>query len=203
MESRLCAIAGGHPRLVLPRTRGAWRLLNGLRTSHEIARLRRDAAFLCLAWLVGPGLAASLCGGTFRANVVTRVSILADSLLHVGLVCSNRARGVIGLARTGDIVSITSVKATHLSCAWLVRPRFTWSGSHGLCSVHEVTRLGFGAFGHPIGGLVCSSRARGLATSTRWGRFDVESRLCIYACLDSSGPLVGVVLARQALRLAG
>jgi hypothetical protein len=203
MESRLCAIAGGHPCLVLPRTRGARCLLSGLRTSHEIARLRRDAAFLCLTGLVGPGLATSLCGGTFRANVVTRVSILADSLLHVGLVCSNRARSVIGLARTGDIVTIASIKATHLSCAWLVCPRSTWSGSRGLCSVHEVTLLGFGAFGHPIGGLVCSSRARDLATSTRWGCFDVESRFCIYACLDSLGSLVGVVLARQALRLTG
>ena len=201
MESRLCAIAGGHPRLVLPRTRGARRLLSGRRTNNEIARLRRDAAFLCLARLVGPGLATSLCGGTFRANVVTRGSILANSLLHVGLVCSNRSRSVIGLARSGDIVTNASIKATHLSCAWLVCPRSTWSGSRVLCSFHKVTLPGFGAFGHPIGGLVCSSRARDLATSTRWGCFDVKSRFCIYACLDSLGSIVGVVLARQAFRL--
>ena len=153
--------------------------------------------------MVGPGLASSLRGGTLRADVVTRIRILADRRAHVRLVGPNRAGRVVGLPRPGDIVTIPCVKAAHLSGAWLVGPGVTGSRRGGFGRIDKVSLLCFGAFGHPIRGLVCSSRARGLATSTRCGSFDIESWLCIYACLDSRGGLIGVELAWQALRLTG
>ena len=203
MESGLCAVAGGHPGLVLPFPRGAGGLLGGLRPSHVIPWLCRDAAFLCLAGLVGPSMATSLRGGALFTNEVTRIRVLADYFAHVGLVGPNQTRRVFGLPRPGNVVTITRVKAAHLSGAWLIGTGGAGSRRGGLSRVYVVARLGFGAFRHPIGGLVSPSRAWGLAARTSCGRRDVESGRGIYACIDRHGPLVRVVLARQTLRLAG
>ena len=175
MVTRLCFVAGRLARLILPSARLTGGLLDRLCSGHVVPGLGRYATILSLARLVGPRLTSSLGGGTLFSYEVSRIRIYAGCRTNIGLVCSQWARRVIRLPRSCDIVPISSVEATHLSRAWLVCPPLTRGRASGLGGVHVVTLLCVGAFRHAICRLICSSRAWGLATSTRCRRLDVES----------------------------
>ena len=179
MVTRLCFVACRHARLILPSAGFARGLLDRLCSCHEVPGLCRNATLLSLTGLICPCLTTSLRCGTFFANEVSRIRIYAGCRTNIRLVCSHWTRRVIRLPGSCNIVAISSVQATNLACAWLVCPPFTGRRGCSLSRVHVVTLLGFGAFRHTIRSLICSSRAWGLATSTRCSSLDVESGLCV------------------------